>query len=303
MSNATSDEIPEELHEVARLLSRREAIWRVGAMLGGVALVGGTSLVTACERGGRPAAAADGQYKAVGEFSAADVAMLDEVADTILPRTKTPGAKDAGVGPFMALMVTDTYRAPQQKVFHDGLRKLDDAAKKVANVSFMQATPQQRTAVLTQVDQEAKAYMDALGKAQAAAAKAGKQTQTGPQAPPEGTSQQQGAGSAKTGSAKQLAAAGKKAAGDSADQNLSDQRQENAGTGDVASGAMAADAPPHYFRMMKELALLGYFTSEAVGRLKTNVSGKTTERYIDTPGRFDPCLPYTKGEAALLPHA
>ncbi len=289
------NEFEQSAGESPAVISRREAIQRVSALLGGAALVGGSSLLAACERGERPAAVANGAYKPVGAFSADDVAMLDEIADTILPTTaKSPGAKAAATGPFMALMVTDTYRAPKQQVFRDGLRKIDDATRKAANVGFMQATPAQRLAVLTELDREQKTYMDALGKAQEEAAKHGKQTATGPGAPPEGTSQTQGPAAV---------AAGKKAQGDSADQHLADQRQENAGTGDVASGAMAADAPPHYFRMMKELALLGYFTSETVGRLKTNVSGAPTDRYVDTPGRFDPCLPYVKGTPALLPHA
>ncbi len=49
-------------------------------------------------------------------------------------------------------------------------------------------------------------------------------------------------------------------------------------------------APAHYFRMMKELALLGYFTSE--------VGCTQALRYVETPGRFDPCIPYTPGEPA-----
>jgi len=47
--------------------------------------------------------------------------------------------------------------------------------------------------------------------------------------------------------------------------------------------------------MMKELALLGYFTSE-IGYTKAM-------RYVESPGRFDPCTPYTKGEPAWAPHA
>ncbi len=266
-------------------ISRREAVRRVGALLGGVAFVGGGALLAACERGDRPAAVADGKYKAVGQFSADEVALLDEIADTILPTTaKSPGAKAAAAGPFMALMVTDTYREPQQKVFRDGLRRVDEATEKAHNVSFMKATPAQRLAVLTALDREQKTYMDARGKAQAEAAKRGKRTETGPQAPPEGTSQQQAA-----------AAAGREAAGDSADKNLSDQRQENAGTGDVASGAATADSPPHYFRMMKELAMLGFFTSE-VGYTKAL-------RYVESPGRYEPCAPYKKGDPAWAPHA
>ena len=50
------------------------------------------------------------------------------------------------------------------------------------------------------------------------------------------------------------------------------------------------DQPNHYFRMMKELTLFGYFTSE-VGATKAL-------RYIETPGHFDGCVPYKKGDKA-----
>ena len=59
----------------------------------------------------------------VGAFTAADVALLDEIAETILPETSTPGAKAAKTGAFMALMVTDVYtRARSDRSFGDGLR-------------------------------------------------------------------------------------------------------------------------------------------------------------------------------------
>jgi hypothetical protein len=57
----------------------------------------------------------------------------------------------------------------------------------------------------------------------------------------------------------------------------------------------AADAPAHYFRMMKELALLGYFTSE--------IGYTQAQRYVESPGRFDPCLPHKAGETSWAPHA
>jgi hypothetical protein len=53
--------------------------------------------------------------------------------------------------------------------------------------------------------------------------------------------------------------------------------------------------PAHYFRMMKELALLGYFTSE--------IGCTQALRYVESPGRFDPCIPYTAGEPAWASHA
>ena len=266
--------------ESPAVITRREAVWRVSAMLGGVALVGGTSLLAACERGERPAAAAGGAYKAVGAFTPEQVALLDEIADTILPTTaKSPGAKAAATGAFMALMVTDSYRAPEQQVFRDGMAKVDAATQRAHNVGFMQATPAQRTAVLTALDREAKSYMDARERAKELAAARGQRVERGPQAPPEGTQVIQD----------------KEAAGDSADKNLPDQRQENAGTGEIASGTIAADAPAHYFRMMKELAMLGFFTSE-IGCTKA-------QRYVESPGRYEPCAPYAPGQPAWAPHA
>ena len=60
-------------------------------------------------------------------------------------------------------------------------------------------------------------------------------------------------------------------------------------------GQKADSAPAHFFRMMKELALLGYFTSE-IGYTKAM-------RYLETPGRYDPCVPFEPGEKAWAPHA
>ncbi|HEX2780344.1 MAG TPA: gluconate 2-dehydrogenase subunit 3 family protein, partial [Gemmatimonadaceae bacterium] len=123
----------------SELIDRREAIRRVSILLGGVALVGSGSLWSTACRTERASA-----YKGVGQFTPEHVALLDEVADTILPETKTPGAKAAQVGPFMALMVTDCYEPKDQQVFMDGMTKLDAATQKSAGTTFMKATPQQR---------------------------------------------------------------------------------------------------------------------------------------------------------------
>jgi hypothetical protein len=100
------------------LLTRREAVRRVSALLGGVALVGQSAFLTGCATATAPRAGAR-------LFNAGDVALLDEVADTILPETNTPGAKAAGVGPFIALMVEDTYHPDEQRIFRDGLETLE----------------------------------------------------------------------------------------------------------------------------------------------------------------------------------
>ena len=114
-----------------------------------------SGLLTACEKASVPVEGTP------GKFTAEDIAFLDEVAETILPATKTPGAKAAKTGAFMALMVTDGYSLAEQRVFREGMRKVDDASRKANNVSFTSATPQQRVAVLTKLDREQKANMDA----------------------------------------------------------------------------------------------------------------------------------------------
>lgn len=48
--------------------------------------------------------------------------------------------------------------------------------------------------------------------------------------------------------------------------------------------------PTHYFQILKELTLTGYFTSEA-GATKAL-------RYVPVPGKYEGCIPYKKGDKA-----
>jgi Gluconate 2-dehydrogenase subunit 3 len=98
-------------------LTRREAVQRVMALMGGLTLVGEERLFALSVD---TASLAQATTHGVGAFTAADVALLDEIADTILPETSTPGAKAARTGAFMALMVTDAYTDRDQQVFRDG---------------------------------------------------------------------------------------------------------------------------------------------------------------------------------------
>ncbi|HEY2465321.1 MAG TPA: gluconate 2-dehydrogenase subunit 3 family protein [Steroidobacteraceae bacterium] len=232
-----------------QLINRREAIRRVSAMLGGVAFAGGTGLLAAAEK------AVSAVERPPGRFSAQDVAYLDEIAETILPATKTPGAKAANTGAFMALMVTDCYSPAEQKVFLDGMRKVDEAMRKANNVSFMAATPQQRLAVLTILDHEQKRVMDA----------------------------REAADRKRKGLSPVLGG------------DATEAKAENVPGTPVVAVDAASPQPSHYFRMMKELALLGFFTSK--------IGCTEALRYIEAPGRFDACLPYTPGQPAWAAHA
>jgi hypothetical protein len=132
------------------MMERRDLLKMIMAATG-AALVG----LPALAQGPLPAAPAN------NTFSDADVATLDEIADTILPRTRTPGAKDAATGLFMAQFVTDCYTPKQQATFRAGLADID----KRAGGRFASLTPQARTELLRALDGEARKKADEVSRA------------------------------------------------------------------------------------------------------------------------------------------
>jgi hypothetical protein len=195
-------------------ITRRDALLRVSALFGGAALVGHAALLAGCASGG-----AERRSTVADLFGARELALLDELAETILPETGTPGAKAAGVGSFLARMVTDAYDGREQRIFMDGLARIERECARRNGTDFVAASPAQRLELVEQLDRE---QFEAM-------------------------------------------------------RNRPDT------------------ATPHYFRMIKELTLLGYFTSE--------IGYTRAMRYTETPARFDPCVPYTPGEKAWAPHA
>jgi len=184
-------------------MERRDLIKMIALATGGVFVGGG--LLTGC----RTDASLGGAV-----FSEADISFLDEVAETILPATKTPGAKAAKVADLMKIMVNDTYTVKDQKIFHDGILTLNEASKKANGKSFVKSAATERTALLVSIDKEAKDY------------------------------------------------------------------QKNKKDTDGS----------HYFTMMKQLTMLGFFTSK---------EGATQAlRYVAVPGRYDGNFPYKKGDKA-----
>jgi len=144
-------------------------------------------------------------------FSADEVAKLDEIAEIIIPRTNTPGAKDAGVGLFMAQYVTDCYTPEQQAAFRAGLADIDARTQG----RLMTMAPDARAELVRTLDAEAKAR---------------------------------------------------------------------------AAAESMGSKQPHYFTMIKQLVLFGFFTSE--------VGATQVLRYVAVPGYYDGDMPYEPGTPA-----
>lgn len=227
-------------------MERREALQKVALLLGG-SVLGASAFLSGCR-------SAESDLGKESKFTPADIAFLDEVAETIIPTTTTPGAKAAKVGAFMALMVTDCYKASDQNIFREGMRKIDIASQEKFNKPFMQASPEQRLELLNEIDKEM--------KDESARQKRERDRKVNVQKEVEAKEEQK--------------------------QNAT---QENEKSSLEKAQDKSKNAPPkHYFRMIKELTLLGYFTSE-IGQTQAL-------RFNMVPGRYEGCVPYKKGDKA-----
>lgn len=188
-------------------MNRREALRNVAILLGSAISASTLSAIEGCNPKGPDNYA----------LQAPDTKkMLEEIAETIIPQTNTPGAKAAGVGDFIVTMLNDCYTPADQQTVLSGLKQIDAASDKQYKKPFVDLAAEQKTTILTAVDKERDAY------------------------------------------------------------NKRDKKGK--------------DDPAHYFHILKELTLLGYFTSKP--------GASEALRYVPVPGKFEGCIPYTKGQKA-----
>ncbi len=210
-------------------MDRRELIKMIGLLTGG-AVIGAEAFLTGCKTAG--------DKSGLG-FSTRNIALLDEVGETILPATGSPGAKAAKIGEFMKTIVTDCYDEMDQKTFIEGIDKLNEDCKKQKGNSFMDCTPEERHDFLVILDKEAKetqkkrTEFDNLQKTKETAAKT------------------------------------------RGDRSFEKEKM-----------------PAHYFTLMKQLTLWGYFSSEEGMRRALH--------YVPVPGRYDACTDYKKGDKVIV---
>lgn len=182
------------------VMNRRDALKSVVLMMGGT-MIGASTILTGCSP--------ERQLKDLN-FTPEELAFLDEIGETIIPTTDTPGAKAAKIGEFINMMVKECYDADQQKAFIEGLNKLGADFKAEKGADFMDASPEDRLAFLNDMQTKFNASGDAR--------------------------------------------------------------------------------EPIVINMLRDLTLLGYFSSE--------IGATQALRYVETPGRFDPCVDYKKGDKA-----
>jgi len=125
-------------------MNRREAVKTTAVLLSGVLIT--SAGLTACK--------GDARNIGAGVLNAEDQALVEEIADTLLPTTpNSPGGKAAHVGSVINLLLTDCREPAEQKRVVDGLKKF----RSTVGDHFASMSQTDRENWLRRIDADAKA--------------------------------------------------------------------------------------------------------------------------------------------------
>ena len=76
------------------------------------------------------------------------------IAELIIPKTDTPGAREAGVPAFIDVMLADWAGDDQRQMFTAGLANVDERSRALFGKEFVACSEAQQTQILTDLDAE-----------------------------------------------------------------------------------------------------------------------------------------------------
>lgn len=79
--------------------------------------------------------------------------VLPTLSETILPKTKAPGAIDIFAHLFIIKMVNDCYTSKNQQKFMSGLKSFETKARSDFNSTFVNCTTSQKEAIVTGLEE------------------------------------------------------------------------------------------------------------------------------------------------------
>ncbi|MFB6230669.1 MAG: gluconate 2-dehydrogenase subunit 3 family protein [Salinibacter sp.] len=129
-------------------MNRRQALGRVGALLGGIVSAPTVAgVLSGCER-------ISGPDWAPQTLTAEQNEMVDTIAEIIIPTTDTPGASAANVNRFIDALVGESYLPKDRDRFLRGLDDLNTRCKEKYGASFTECTGEQQRALVGELDDE-----------------------------------------------------------------------------------------------------------------------------------------------------
>lgn len=90
--------------------------------------------------------------------------LLDELAEIIIPKTNTPGAKEAGVGSFILYALFNLTSPKNQRNFLNGLQELEQLAIDECNKGFIYCNKVKQIQILTHFENKGKIQNQFLKK-------------------------------------------------------------------------------------------------------------------------------------------
>jgi hypothetical protein len=130
-------------------MNRRQAIERTAMILGYAV---SAPAIIGVLKGCKPTP----ELKFKPEFLTEDQARsVTEIAEIIIPKTDTPGAKDVGVPSFIDVMLKDVYSDKDKERYTKGLQEFEDRVKKEAGSAFIDLDPAKQTEWVKKVHDEA----------------------------------------------------------------------------------------------------------------------------------------------------
>lgn len=129
-------------------MERREALKKMAFLMGGA--ISATTMGVLLE-----SFTVYNPEKNTYTFSLSDEEILGEFAEIILPTTaKSPGAKAAGVGAIIPLIIKDCYPPKLQEVFKSGFEEMLSKCKTKFSKEFMSLTGEEKNQLMNELRQE-----------------------------------------------------------------------------------------------------------------------------------------------------
>jgi Gluconate 2-dehydrogenase subunit 3 len=124
-------------------VSRRDMIVATAAALATPLVDGGAA---------RPRAAAEVVPYAPKFFTSAELALLDELSELIIPTDDySPGARIAGVAPYIDFRLSESLEPEEQARWRSGLAAVEALSKEMNGKPFLQGSAEERLGVLTRM--------------------------------------------------------------------------------------------------------------------------------------------------------
>lgn len=129
-------------------MDRREYIRQTAAILG-LSLTGisASEILSSCQK------ASNLDWKP-RFFTPAQAEVISEIAETILPKTNTPGAKELAIPQFIDVIIKQTMGKEAQAAFGKELDEFEKEVKDNFGSGFIKLSDEQKTEYLSKLDKE-----------------------------------------------------------------------------------------------------------------------------------------------------